>query len=78
MFGSPVYNAIIFYIIIMVSIILLKPSILYSNKTKRFKSFGCEKGQTLMSLPIVATSTAITLYFIFLVIDLLNNFISKT
>ena len=37
---SPVSNTVIFYIIIMITIFVLKPEIMYSKQTTQFKSFG--------------------------------------
>ena len=75
--ASPVHNTIIFYIIIMVAIILVRPSVMYSSKINKFKSFGCGDDQTLMSLPVVGLTSAIVLYFIFLMIEVLNNYMEK-
>jgi len=78
MFGSPIYNAILFYILIVITILIIKPSVMYNHKTKKFKSFGCsEEGdnQTMFAFPLVALSSAITLYFFFLFGSILNNYL---
>lgn len=75
--SSPVYNTILFYILLVAIILILKPAFMYCNKTKRFKSFGCSKDQTILCFPIVCLSSVIVLYFIFLTIDILNSYLEK-
>lgn len=67
---TPVYNTLIFYIIIIVTIIIIKPSFLYCEKTQKFRTFGCQEEQTIFPLPVVAIGCGIFLYFIFLLIEL--------
>lgn len=74
---SPVYNTIIFYTMFMIIILIMKPKIMYSEELKKFKSFGCGENQTLLSLPFVGLSMAVILYFVFLMIEVLNNYIEK-
>ena len=62
----------------MVIILIMKPKIMYSDINKKFKSFGCGNEQTIMSLPVVGLTSAILLYFIFLMIEVLNNYIDKS
>ena len=75
--SNPVYNTIIFYTLLMVIILIMKPKIMYSDINKKFKAFGCGNEQTIVSLPFVGLSSAIFLYFIFLMIEVLNNYIDK-
>lgn len=75
--ATPVYNTIIIYILIMCIIILVKPKIMYCRKTNRFKSFGLGPRCTLISFPIVSISTAIGVYSIFLIIELLHRVLMK-
>lgn len=66
---SPVSNTVIFYIIIMITIFVLKPEIMYSKQTTQFKSFGFGKNHTLFSLSSVGLSSSIILYMFFSTID---------
>ena len=68
--ATPLFNAIIFYILFITIIIIIKPKFLYSNKNDKFKSFGFGKGKTFCSLSIICLGSAICFYFIFLIIDL--------
>ena len=68
---TPVYNAIMFYIIIMCIIVLLRPKFMYNHKTKKFKSFGFDENKTLLSLPVVCIFSSILLYFIFIMVQIL-------
>ncbi len=78
LFGaSPIYNAILFYILFIIIILLLKPSIMYDQHTKKFKPFGCSDGQTLFAFPIVSLSSAVIFYIIFLVGSILNNYLDS-
>ena len=78
LFGaSPVYNAILFYILFVIILLVLKPSSMYNHNTKKFRSFGCSEGQTLFAFPIVALSSAVIFYIIFLVSGILNNYLDN-
>jgi hypothetical protein len=73
---NPLYNTIIFYILIMCIILMTKPSIMYCNKTNKFKSFGCGVNQTLLSFPTASMTCGILLYLFFLGIEIMNNYLS--
>lgn len=73
--SSPVYNTIIFYVILIIIILVLKPSFMYCNKTKKFKAFGFEEGQTILCFPILCIIIVIVLYFFFLMLDIVNNYL---
>ena len=77
LFSSPIYNTIIFYIFFVIIIILIKPESMYDHKTKTFKQFGFEKGQTFFSFPVMCIVMAIVLYLIFLTMDIVNKLISS-
>lgn len=75
-FGStPIYNTIIFYILIVVLVLLIKPDFMYSNKSKKFKSFGFGEDKTLFCFPLVCIVSVVILYFIFLSIDIFSNYL---
>lgn len=71
--ANPLYNTIVFYIIIVVVLLISKPEFMYCDKTKRFKTFGIGKNQSILSFPVMCFASVILLYFIFLSIDILNN-----
>ena len=73
--NNPMYNTMFFYTIIMLSILFIKPTMIYSYDKKTFKQFGCNDGQTLLSLPVIAFISAILLYIIFLTVDIMNKYI---
>lgn len=76
---SPVYNTIIFYIMIVCLILIMKPSFMYCDKTKRFRPFGCNEteNQTLLSFPIVSLGAGIALYILFLFVDIFFRYLEK-
>lgn len=80
LFGSsPIYNAILFYILFIIIILVMKPNIMYNHQTKKFKPFGCGgPDQTFFAFPIVALSSAVIFYIIFLVGSILNNYLDST
>jgi hypothetical protein len=75
--SGPIYNTILFYIFFITIILIIKPKIMYCNKNKCFKPFGCEKGQTLFCFPIACITSIIVLYLIFLMIDIIQNYMNK-
>ena len=74
---TPVYNTIFFYIILVCIILIIKPKYMYNQKTRRFKSFGCGEGKTLLSFPVICISTGIALYMTFLLVKILYLHINK-
>lgn len=75
--SNPVYNAIIFYVLFVIIILLIKPNFMYCDKNKKFKSFGLSEGRSLVCFPIVCVTMAIILYLIFLVVDILCCYLDK-
>ena len=76
--GHPVYNSIIFYIIIICLVLLIKPNFMYCKKTQKFKTFGISsKHTTIVTFPIFSITVAILLYMIFLCISILNKLLDK-
>lgn len=75
--GSPVYNTIIFYIILIIIILITKPDFMYCKDTKKFKPFGCSNGQTVLSFPIISITSVIVLYLMFLMLDVVNGYLEK-
>ncbi len=75
--NTPVYNAIIFYIVIVCIIVLLRPKSMYCHRTKKFKSFGFGDNKTLLSLPIVCIASSMLLYLVFLLVQVLYKYFNK-
>lgn len=76
--SSPIYNTILFYILLVTLILVLKPSFMYCDKTKRFKPFGCGDGQTLFCFPIVCLSSIVIFYLIFLMVEIVNGYLENS
>mgnify|MGYP000583450232 CR=1 FL=1 len=51
--SNPLFNSLKIYIIIIIILVYFKPEFIYDNKTKKFKQFGSNKGNTIFSLPIL-------------------------
>lgn len=66
---SPLNNAIIFYIILIILVIVIKPKFIYNYKINKFKPFGYDDGQTLFPFPFVCISGSIMLYMLFSVFE---------
>jgi hypothetical protein len=75
--NTPVYNTIIFYIMIVCIILIIKPRFMYCQETKRFKPFGCGEDGTIMSFPLVSIGSGIVLYLFFLLVFILNQFLEN-
>lgn len=75
--SSPAYNTILFYIVFIAIILFTKPESIYCHKTKKFKSFGCKKNQTLISFPVICIVSVIIFYFIFLLIHIIDYYLDK-
>lgn len=74
---TPVYNTIVFYIMIVISLLIIRPKFMYDEENKIFKSFGNNENQTLLSFPLVSIGSGILLYLLFLVISLLYFILTK-
>lgn len=58
------YISIIAYVFTMISIIVIKPSFMYDKRNSKFKSFGIDENETLLSIPIIGLTTSILIYFL--------------
>ena len=65
----PVYNASLLYILLVIALVVLKPSLVYDHQKKCFKDFGMGNNKTILTLPMVSISSAIIIYFIFSLIE---------
>jgi len=74
---TPIFNAVVFYIMTICIIIITKPTFMFDEKTKKFKSFGCGKRQTLLAFPVVSISLGVILYMCFLGVDIVSNVLEK-
>lgn len=78
-FGDgPLYNTILFYLIFVSLLLVFKPSIMYCDKQKRFKSFGCKDGETIVCFPLVCITFAVVLFLLFLLIDIVSNYLDNS
>ncbi|AYV82364.1 MAG: hypothetical protein Homavirus37_3 [Homavirus sp.] len=75
--SRPLYNTIVFYILIICIILIIKPSFMYCHRSKKFKSFGLSDNQTIFSFPLIAISTGIVLYMIFLTVYILCKYLDE-
>jgi heme/copper-type cytochrome/quinol oxidase subunit 2 len=58
------YQLIILYIIIIITLVFLKPAFLYDNEKQQYKEFGTGENQTLFTLPSIAIILAIIIAII--------------
>lgn len=75
--STPLYNAILFYIIIIFILLITKPSFMYCHKTNKFKPFGLGENKTIFSFPLVSISSGILLYLLFLTIYILCKYLDE-
>ncbi len=73
--NAPVYNTIIFYIMIVCLLLIIKPTFMYCHKTQKFKQFGCGPNRTLLSFPLVTIGVGIILYMLFLGVDTITKYL---
>ena len=50
--SNPLFNSLKVYIIVIIMLIYFKPNFIYDEKTKKFREFGTNKGNTIFSLPL--------------------------
>lgn len=74
---TPVFNTIIFYILIVCLILIVKPKFMYCHKSNRFRQFGFGKGQTLLAFPSVCVGSGILLYLFFIMIEVVCLMLDK-
>lgn len=67
--NNPIQNAIIFYLIIMITIIVMKPKLLY-DQNGNIKQFGFESNQTIISLHLIGIVLPIILYALFAIANI--------
>ncbi|AYV78907.1 MAG: hypothetical protein Edafosvirus47_3 [Edafosvirus sp.] len=68
---KPAYNTIIVYVIIIIIFLITKPGFMYDSVNKKFKQFGCDKGQTLLPFPLLCITCGIIVYILFSFIEIL-------
>ena len=67
---TPVFNTIVFYILIICLILIMKPKSI-------FKPFGTGKNETLFAFPTVCLGTGILLYLFFMIVEVLCYALNK-
>ena len=65
--NNPIQNTIIFYLLIMASIVILKPKQFYENN--KIKSFGFDNNHTILSFHIVGIILPVILYALFALVN---------
>ena len=72
--NSRVIYSIVFYILLMILIIVSKPSIMFT-KSNEVKEFGISDEKTMFSLGVFTVVIAIISFYIFCIIDIIfrNN-----
>ena len=74
--NSSLLNSFYIYLIIMVSIYIIKPEFLFyqtQNDKCLFRKFGCGKNKTIFSIHIISIILAIIIYFITYFLSKLEN-----
>lgn len=69
---TPIYNAIFFYIILILLILFIKPSFMFDYQENKYKSFGVEHNQTIFSFTTIVLGGGILIYLFFLGLWILN------
>lgn len=66
---SPLNNTVVFYIILIIGLIIVRPQFMYCYKNNKFKPFGYGENKTILPFSIVSITGGIILYIIFSLID---------
>lgn len=69
----PVYNASVFYILLVVGLVIMKPTMLYDHDKKKFREFGMDEGKAVVTLPVLSISCAIVIYFLFSLVEAISD-----
>jgi hypothetical protein len=56
------YISIVVYILIMTTLVIAKPRMVYDNKNKKLRSFGYDEHETLFALPVLSILLSIFVY----------------
>jgi hypothetical protein len=67
--SSRVVYSVLFYVLLIVLIILAKPSIMF-HENKTLKIFGVGEDKTMFSLGVASVVLAILSFYVFCIIDL--------
>lgn len=68
--NSRVVYSVMFYILLMILIVLSKPSLMFTTNGK-IKEFGISDDKTMISLGVFTVLSAIVSFYIFCIIDLI-------
>ena len=71
--SEPMYNSIVFYMIILIILLIVRPNIIYSKENNKLKKFGTQKDETLIPLPILSIAISVLLYIFFSLIKVLHE-----
>ncbi len=65
-------NTIVVYIIFMIIVFIIRPDMLYDKNKGKFKNFGVDTDETLVSLPILSILAGFGLYLLFSLLNKIN------
>ncbi len=68
--NSRIIYSIIFFCLLMILILLIKPKVMFTKKNK-FKNFGIKKDETIYSIGVFTIITSILTFYIFCWIDMI-------
>lgn len=60
------YISIVVYILLMTTIAIVKPRMVYDSNNKKLRSFGFDEHETLFALPILSVLLSIFVYIMIL------------
>lgn len=63
--------SILFYVLLMILVVLAKPSFLFTNNSHELKPFGIGDQKTMFSFGVVAVIMAIVSFYLFAIIDMI-------
>lgn len=57
--------SILIYVIIIILLVMMKPSFIYDNDKKQYRQFGRTKDKTIFTLPVISVFLAVVLVILF-------------
>lgn len=69
-------TSIIIYIIIIISIIIMKPTYLYDTELNKFKNFGAANNETMLPITLFSAIIAIIIYLCVMLYNVLLKLLS--
>ena len=69
-FSSRIVFSVLFFVLAAVLLVVVKPKTLFDRETGEAKPFGLGPGRTLFSLGVVVCTMAVTVFYVFGIIDM--------